>query len=135
METEGNPVEAEKEYMKVMNIQKDWRQLIHVCLWDLGVIRFILGKYTESEEVYSTLYAESKWSPAVYKYLQSAMVLGQIHQNQILLSKVGDDAAKQKKLTELIEKDKLRVVVMMKQVPDVRKKIAGKSFPMEVKSF
>lgn len=95
--------------MKVLRIQKDWRQLVHVCLWDLGICRLSQGKWKEAEECYTILYEESNWSKVVYRYLQAMCVYAQ----------VGQEGAN-------------KVKVMIADMPKHVKKIAGKSLPMEV---
>ncbi|KAJ3395829.1 hypothetical protein HDU92_004842 [Lobulomyces angularis] len=108
LQTKGLPAESEAQYLRVMNIQKDWTQLIHMCLWDLGNLRAIQGKWKEASDAYSTLFKESKWSVAIYRYLEA-----------ICLYSIGNSENNEK------------VATMLKELPKLTKKIAGKSLPME----
>ncbi|KAJ3079029.1 hypothetical protein HK102_004071 [Quaeritorhiza haematococci] len=106
--TEGKPREAEKEFDKVLGINKDWRQLVHACIWDMSLCRASLGSWKAAAEGLATLYDESKWSKATYRYMQAVFLYA-------------DDPVGNKD----------RVTELLKEVPSLGKKIAGKSIPME----
>jgi hypothetical protein len=52
LQTEARLDEAEEEYARVITIQKDWRQLVHACLYDIGIIRCMQSKWAEAAESY-----------------------------------------------------------------------------------
>jgi hypothetical protein len=54
-----------------IDIQEDWKQLHHMCYWELGLISLIEKDYTVSVWIYDLLGKESNWSKAVYCYLKS----------------------------------------------------------------
>ncbi|KAI9301533.1 hypothetical protein BJ944DRAFT_168905 [Cunninghamella echinulata] len=113
---QGKLDQAIEIYHQAIETQKDWQQFCHLCYWDLGIIALIQKKWNTSLDIYEKLYDESNWSKSVYQYLmaislyQQAMECDVEEKKVILLSKVHD----------LIEK-----------VPTSKKKVAGKSIPME----
>ncbi|KAJ3354673.1 hypothetical protein HDU83_004895 [Entophlyctis luteolus] len=106
LETEGKADLAEIEYNKVISLQKDYRQLYHACLWDVGLCQMAQRKWISAFGGYSVLFEESKWSRAIYRYMQAVT----------LYAENASDS---------------RVPEMMKEVPGLLKKIAGISVPME----
>jgi tetratricopeptide (TPR) repeat protein len=101
-----------KEFNTVVEIQKDWRQLAHVCFWDIGLSYAALGEWEKSAEYFDILHRENKWSPAIYIYLKAVMLY---------------TANSVKHATDVEE--------MMTKVPTLTKKVAGKSVPLEVLIF
>jgi tetratricopeptide (TPR) repeat protein len=114
---QGKLDQAEQQYQKAIDTQKDWKQLQHMCYWDLGVIAFIQKKWTRAYDIYSLLKEESNWSQAAYNYLMAISLYMQVDSMDI-------DEDKQKK--------KEQVQALMEKVPISKKKMAGKSIPMEV---
>jgi tetratricopeptide (TPR) repeat protein len=104
--------DAISEFNTVIDKQKDWRQLAHVCFWDIGLSYGALGEWTKAGEYFDTLFKENKWSPAIYMYLKAVMLY---------------TADPVKNIKEVEE--------MMTKVPTLLKKVAGKSIPLEVLYF
>jgi tetratricopeptide (TPR) repeat protein len=96
----------------VLHIQKDWRQLSHVCFWDLGICYAAIGDWLKAAEYFDILYQENKWSKSIYLYLKAVMLY-----------------------TADPVKYKSDVAEMMHTVPTLLKKVAGKSIPLEVISI
>ncbi|KAJ3069191.1 hypothetical protein HDU99_002999, partial [Rhizoclosmatium hyalinum] len=99
-------MEAELEYNIVISLQQDYKQLYHACLWDMGLCRMAQQKWSSAHDGYAILYNESKWTKAVYRYLQAVTLYAQSPQDP-------------------------RVVEMMKEVPTLLRRIAGYSIPIE----
>ncbi|KAI9490105.1 hypothetical protein BDB00DRAFT_769484 [Zychaea mexicana] len=97
---------AKAQYIKAIDTQHDWKQLQHICYWELGVISLIQQDWSRAFEIYDKLGKESNWSKAVYMYLKAVA------------------------LYKLDSKDK-RVHELMQGVTAAKQKIAGKSIPME----
>ncbi|KAI8825790.1 outer membrane protein Iml2/Tetratricopeptide repeat protein 39, partial [Fimicolochytrium jonesii] len=108
-QTEGNPAQAISEYKRVIEIQNEWRQLVHLCIWDSATCYGALGNWSDAHDMHETLFKESKWSKAIYKYLQAISLYAQ----------------------DINGDKKEQVGEMLKEVPKLTKKIAGKSIPME----
>ncbi|KAJ3303053.1 Tetratricopeptide repeat protein 39B [Kappamyces sp. JEL0829] len=96
------------ELNRIVNVQKDWRQLHHVCFWELGISHAALGEYEKAAGYFDILYKENEWSKAIYLYLKA-----------VLLYEA--DPVKHKE----------EVNDCMNKVPGHLKKVAGKSVPLE----
>jgi tetratricopeptide (TPR) repeat protein len=110
--------EATEQFQKAIDIQKDWKQLQHMCFWELGIIYMMEEKWQETYDMYDVLQKESNWSKAVYTYLKAINLY-------MLANGLPDDSEKKKEYLEDVNK-------LMDQVNGEKKKIAGKSVPMEV---
>ncbi|KAI8997240.1 hypothetical protein BDB01DRAFT_770382 [Pilobolus umbonatus] len=102
--------EAIVQYQRAIDAQQDWKQLHHMCYWDLGIIYMIQQDYKKSYDTYNILSEESNWSKAVYSYAK-AINLYNLHK--------GDTPRTNE------------VKLLMQQVTGERQKIAGKSIPIE----
>ncbi|KAJ3182594.1 hypothetical protein HDU85_002695 [Gaertneriomyces sp. JEL0708] len=107
-ETTGDPAGALVQYQKVFDLNLDWRQLVHLCVWESGTCNGVLHDWKKASESYSTLYTESKWSKAIYRYLQAVYVYAD------------DPVGNLSKATP-----------MFAEVPGSLQKIAGKHIPLE----
>ena len=97
------------ELDKVISVQKDWRQLAHLCFWDLGISNAALGNYEKAAEYFDILYKENEWSKSIYLYFRAVLLYA------------ADEV-----------KHKATISDLMKKIPDHLKKVAGKSVPLEV---
>ncbi|KAI8066692.1 hypothetical protein BC940DRAFT_302092 [Gongronella butleri] len=113
---QGQLDQAKALYQKAIDTQKDWRQLQHMCYWDLGIIALIQQQWTTAYDIYKVLSEESNWSKAVYTYLMA-----------IALFKQAQAQKTEEKKTALLQK----VKDLMEKVPNSKKKVAGKSIPLE----
>ncbi|KAI7866963.1 hypothetical protein BDF14DRAFT_1882078 [Spinellus fusiger] len=104
---------AKEQYQKAIHTQKDWKQLQHMCYWEVGLIHFLQHQWEDSAKIHAMLCVESNWSKAVYTYLQAV---------GLYLS--GEQSTKD-------EETQHKVDQMMKSVNGARQKIAGKSIPLE----
>ena len=102
-------LDAIEKFQMVIEKQKDWRQLSHICFWDLGLCYAACGEWIKASDCFDTLYKENKWSPSIYLYLKAVMLY-----------------------TADPSKYKQEVSEMMKIVPTLVKKVAGRSIPLEV---
>ncbi|KAI8143507.1 hypothetical protein BJV82DRAFT_610694 [Fennellomyces sp. T-0311] len=108
--------EAKAEYIRAIETQKDWVQLQHICYWERGLIGVLQRDWKTASDVYEILYKESNWSKAVYAYFKGITMF--------MLAKSEKDSKKQKALLT-------QAAYLMKKVPGLRQKIAGKSIPLE----
>ncbi|OZJ05668.1 hypothetical protein BZG36_01408 [Bifiguratus adelaidae] len=109
----GNIYSAIDKYQRAISIQKDWKQLQHICYWDLGINYMAVRDWASAQQCYDVLQQESNWSKAVYTY-QKAL-------NLYILCKEGK--VNKERMQEVVEE--------MKKVPGLTQKIAGKSIPIE----
>jgi len=105
--TETRLETAIETFKKAIASQKEYKQLGHICYWDLSLAYLALGDWEHSYESLHILGTESNWSKAIYNYGQA-----------ISLLEMGKETA--------------RAGEMMRSVPDLTQKIAGKSIPLEV---
>lgn len=112
--------EAVKQYQLSIDTQKDWKQLQHMCFWEMGVIYTMKQQYQKAYDVYTVLGRDSNWSRAVYTYLKAV--------NLYMLSNETKDTVKKAEYMK-------QVISYMEQVTGEKKKIAGKSIPMEVSTL
>ncbi|ORZ21113.1 hypothetical protein BCR42DRAFT_459188 [Absidia repens] len=112
----GNLDQAKQQYQMAIDTQKDWKQLQHMCYWDLGVIAFIQKEWQLAYNIYSLLKSESNWSQAAYNYLMAVSLYMQ-----------ATTQAEEEKKSALLKE----VQELMEKVPTSKKKMAGKSIPME----
>ncbi|WWD15847.1 hypothetical protein CI109_100271 [Kwoniella shandongensis] len=106
------PAEANESLQRALDLELEYIQLQHMCLWDYACNHLMLGNFKGALDCFSILRQESNWSRAVYTYAAATCV--------IELNQDGDQDAK------IDEAEKL-----MLQIPKLTKKIAGKSLPIE----
>lgn len=111
----GQLKEAKSQYEKAIATQKDWKQLQHMCYWELGLINLLQQNWQQALDCYTTLQTESNWSKAVYTYLQA-------------ISLYTLATTKEEKEKEALFK---KAGEMMQKVTSAKQKIAGKSIPLE----
>ncbi|KAI7901307.1 uncharacterized protein BX663DRAFT_514064 [Cokeromyces recurvatus] len=97
--------EAKAQYQRAIQIQKDWKQLHHICYWELGLIHLTQQDWQEAVKCYSILQKESNWSKAVYYYMQAISLYN---------------------FSQLEEASE-----MMHKVSGAKQKFVGKSIPLE----
>ncbi|CAG8490922.1 6881_t:CDS:2, partial [Ambispora gerdemannii] len=96
------------QYKKAIEIQRQWKQLHHMCYWEMALNYQCLMNFERAYECFETLCEESMWSKCVYLYQQA-----------VCLYTLGRP------------EDMDRVIQMMKKVPELTQRIAGKSIPLE----
>ncbi|ODO03402.1 hypothetical protein L198_02249 [Cryptococcus wingfieldii CBS 7118] len=110
--TQCQPAEANQSLQKALDLQLEYVQLQHMCLWDYACNHMMMGNFKGALDCFSILKDESNWSRAVYTYAAAACIVEMI-----------EDGHKEASLEEA---DKL-----MRQISKLTKKIAGKSLPIE----
>ncbi|SCV68621.1 BQ2448_742 [Microbotryum intermedium] len=104
--TETQLEAAVKSFHLAIAAQREYIQLGHICYWDLGLVSLASGDWIKGYECFNILDKESNWSKAIYAYAKATSIYEQ-----------GEDIAKANKI--------------MKGVPDLMQRIAGKSIPLE----
>ncbi|KAM0755093.1 hypothetical protein T439DRAFT_309959 [Meredithblackwellia eburnea MCA 4105] len=106
--TETQLKDAVDAFHDAINAQREFIQLAHICYWDLGLVSLAMGNHQKGYECFNILDKESNWSKAIYHYAKATMLYEQGN-----------------------SKDRNQVNTMMKNVPDLMQRIAGKSIPLE----
>ncbi|KAI8087279.1 hypothetical protein BDF21DRAFT_335101 [Thamnidium elegans] len=107
---------AEEQYKEAIETQKEWKQLQHMCFWELGIIYIMRQEWQKAYDVYTGLSKDSNWSKAVYTYLKAISLY-------MLANETTDETMKATHMK--------KVISYMEQVNGEKQKIAGKSIPME----
>lgn len=114
---EGEPELANKSLQKALDLDLEYVQLQHMCLWDFGCNYFQLNDWNGSRQCFDILRRESNWSRAVYTYATAVNVME--------LVRAGANPA------EIPEATEANCIALIESLPKLTKKIAGKSLPIE----
>ncbi|XP_046407172.1 tetratricopeptide repeat protein 39B-like [Ischnura elegans] len=106
----GNISEAIGWYEKSWKSQNLWPQFHHLCFWELMWTNCVCQNWREASQFADKLICESRWSRTIYSYQKGAMLL-----------MIKDPTAEEVKEIESL----------MKNAPQWKQRIAGKSLPME----
>ncbi|KAF6729992.1 Tetratricopeptide repeat protein 39B [Oryzias melastigma] len=98
-------------YITVILAQEEWRQIHHLCYWELMWTYSFEQNWIEAYRYANLLSKENKWSQAIYVYHKAA-ILSMLPPEEV--SKLGEN-----------------VVALFRQVEGLRLRIAGKSIPTE----
>merc|ERR1712093_912654 len=98
-----------------------YRQIQHICHWDMALTHLALAEWSEAYECMSILDKESKWSKAMYCYSKAVTSYEELLEKEAAGS-VTVEA--RKAVMDNIEKN-------MKAVPGYIQRIAGKTLPGE----
>ncbi|XP_070683819.1 tetratricopeptide repeat protein 39B-like [Pempheris klunzingeri] len=107
----GNFTFAQEKFLACIAAQEEWRQIHHLCYWELMWAYSFEQKWREAYRYADLLCKESKWSQAVYVF-QKAAILSMLPEEQV--AELGEN-----------------VVELFRQVDGLRLRIAGKSIPTE----
>jgi len=70
--TQGLNERAIQQFTAARDVQKEYRQLRHICEWDMSLCHLSLGNWKGAQEQFDILLRESNWSKAVYNYASGA---------------------------------------------------------------
>ncbi|XP_018591256.1 tetratricopeptide repeat protein 39B-like [Scleropages formosus] len=107
----GNFEMAQAKFLQCIAIQQEWRQVHHLCYWELMWIHCFQQQWMEAYRYADLLSKESKWSQATYVF-QKAAILSMLPEEEV--QKTGED-----------------VTDLFRQVDSLRLRMAGKSIPTE----
>ncbi|XP_054636308.1 tetratricopeptide repeat protein 39B-like isoform X2 [Dunckerocampus dactyliophorus] len=107
----GNITLAQEKFHACIAAQQEWRQIHHLCYWELMWAYSFEQNWREAYHYADLLCKESKWSQAVYVF-QKASILSMLPEEEV------------KKLGE-------NVGDLFREVDGLRLRLAGKSIPTE----
>ncbi|XP_066576792.1 tetratricopeptide repeat protein 39B isoform X2 [Amia ocellicauda] len=107
----GHFEKAEMKYQECIASQHEWKQVHHLCYWELMWTHSFQQHWLEAYRYADLLCKESKWSKAIYVF-QKAAILSMLPEDE--LKKTGEN-----------------VVDLFRQVEGLKQRIAGKSIPTE----
>jgi len=117
----GNLDEALVSFQRCIDAQNDWKQFHSICHWEMMWCYSVRMDWLKAAHYANLLRAHSKWSPASYTYQYAAFLYEQLLQDQ-QEAKVSDEEY-EKRLAEIGE--------LMKSVPSLRIRYAGKTIPAD----
>lgn len=107
----GNFEKALLTFQECISVQQQWRQIHHLCYWELMWCHSFQQQWTDAYRYADLLCRESRWSKAIYVY-QKAAILSMMSAEE--LKRTGED-----------------VVELFRQVEGLKQRLAGKSIPTE----
>nr|XP_046272589.1 tetratricopeptide repeat protein 39B-like [Scatophagus argus] len=107
----GNFKFAQEKFLACIAAQQEWRQIHHLCYWELMWAYSFELNWREAYRYADLLCKESKWSQAIYTF-QKAAILSMLPEEEVMV--LGEN-----------------VVELFRQVDGRRLRIAGKSIPTE----
>uniref|UniRef100_A0A8C5FGV0 Tetratricopeptide repeat protein 39B n=1 Tax=Gadus morhua TaxID=8049 RepID=A0A8C5FGV0_GADMO len=107
----GNFTFAREKYLACITAQQEWRQIHHLCYWELMWAHSFEQEWKKAYHYADLLSKESKWSQSTYMY-QKAALLSMLPDAEV--EAMGQNAED-----------------LFKQVEGLRLRIAGKSVPTE----
>jgi len=111
-EMRGNLEQAVLKFEASIDSQSQWQQFHHICFWELMWCSCFQGDWLLGMKYAEKLSRESRWSPATYTYHKAAFLLMVEESSN---SSTGCEHA----------------TALMKSVPTMTQRIAGKSLPIE----
>ncbi|XP_051946979.1 tetratricopeptide repeat protein 39B-like isoform X1 [Xyrauchen texanus] len=107
----GNFEKAVLKFQECVSVQHQWRQIHHLCYWELMWCHSFQQQWTDAYRYADLLCRESRWSKATYVY-QKAAILSMMSEEDV--KKTGED-----------------IVELFRQVEGLKQRLAGKSIPTE----
>ncbi|KAJ2412444.1 hypothetical protein GGI10_003681 [Coemansia sp. RSA 2530] len=105
----------------------EWRQLQYLGYWERSLCLMSLGRWMEAAEGFNTLRKENNWNKGVYTYALAAC----IWEHYLTLCN-GGAAVTDLTLASEEQRQLLKIVsTLMEMVPTLKRKLAGKSIPVE----
>uniref|UniRef100_A0A3Q3IUB9 Tetratricopeptide repeat protein 39B n=1 Tax=Monopterus albus TaxID=43700 RepID=A0A3Q3IUB9_MONAL len=107
----GNFEKARAKYEECISCQQEWKQVHHVCYWELMWTHSYQQEWQQAYRYADLLCKESRWSKAIYVY-QKAAILSMMSEEEA--KKTGED-----------------IVELFRSVEGLKQRVAGKSIPTE----
>ncbi|MCJ8742109.1 hypothetical protein PDJAM_G00078310 [Pangasius djambal] len=107
----GHFHKAQQKFEECISSQQQWRQIHHLCYWELMWCHSFQQQWSEAHRYADLLYRESRWSKAIYVY-QKAAILSMMSEDEV--KNTGED-----------------IVDLFRQVEGLKQRLAGKSIPTE----
>ncbi|XP_013863222.1 tetratricopeptide repeat protein 39B isoform X3 [Austrofundulus limnaeus] len=107
----GNFTFAQEKFLACISTQQEWRQIHHLCYWELMWAYSFEQNWMEAYRYVDLLCRENKWSQATYVF-QKAAILSMLPEEEV--TKLGEN-----------------IVTLFRQVDGLRIRLAGKSIPTE----
>ncbi|KAJ2743313.1 hypothetical protein GGI20_003851 [Coemansia sp. BCRC 34301] len=106
----------------------EWRQLQYLGYWERSLCLMSLGRWMEAAEGFNTLRKENNWNKGVYTYALAACIWEHyltLCDNRVAATDLAQQASHEHRRLLAI------VRLLMETVPTLKRKVAGKSIPVE----
>uniref|UniRef100_A0A3B3ZUY1 Tetratricopeptide repeat protein 39B n=1 Tax=Periophthalmus magnuspinnatus TaxID=409849 RepID=A0A3B3ZUY1_9GOBI len=90
---------AQEKFLACIAAQEEWRQIHHLCYWELMWAYCFEQNWSEAYRYANLLCKESKWSQAVYMFLKAA-ILSMLPEEEV--TKMGENVSCQTSPQEMI---------------------------------
>ena len=120
---EGRLSEAVESYQRCIEAQDDWRQFHSICHWEMMWCHAVQLNWAQAIHYSDLLRRHSKWSPASYTYQYATFLYAQLIDQQRAGSLEEGSLEYRQRMEEIVK--------IMKSVPDLRIRYAGKTIPAE----
>lgn len=117
-QVQGKIDEAIVKYQLAVSVNVDWKQVHHVCYWELMWCHSLQGKWLDAVKFANILSKESKWSKTAYLYFEGSFMLMDMFEKSN--SNNWTDREQEEAILEIF-----------RRVPDHKQRVAGKSLPFE----
>lgn len=107
----GHFEKAVSRFEECIQSQTEWRQIHHLCYWELMWTHSFRQEWTQAYHYARLLCNESRWSKAIYVY-QKAAIISMMTEEEA--QKTGEN-----------------IVELFRQVEGLKQRLAGKSIPTE----
>lgn len=130
---QGNINEAIEKFLHSITQMSQWKKLHIVCYWELMCCYCCYGNWRAAAYYADLLYDKSRWSKATFLYQKAAF---------LLMAKRGEKEASSSKQSlptatdaggdpPFIDATDDEIREMMKKIPSLKQRIAGRSLPIE----
>ncbi|KAJ2817234.1 hypothetical protein GGI24_005466, partial [Coemansia furcata] len=134
LDLDHTPIDAEASGLpkagvaaaSAMPSANEWRQLQYLGYWERSLCLMSLGRWMDAAEGFNTLRKENNWNKGVYTYALASCIW------EHYLTLCDGVAATDPKLAGEEHRRLLGIVsTLMEMVPTLKRKVAGKSIPVE----
>ncbi|KAF5358693.1 hypothetical protein D9758_007656 [Tetrapyrgos nigripes] len=125
----SQPQRAIHYYTRAMEVQNQYRNLHLISYWEIATATLCLWDLESSVEAWKVLQNEATWSKAIYAYGMAVCLLELADVQDAGETKPSSNTNKVPRLSS--KEMRAQATELMKKVPGLRQKIAGKSIPLE----
>lgn len=66
---------SRQHFARALEVQKEWKQMAHLCYYDLGFCHLYLSQFDEAQKFFELLLEENEWSKGFYIYMVGICLL------------------------------------------------------------
>lgn len=120
---QGNLEAAIDNFQRCIEAQDEWKQFHAICHWEMMWCYAVQMDWPKAAHYSDLLRKQSKWSPASYTYQYATFLYAQLVEDQRKGLIDAESAEYKEKMQHIVD--------IMKEVPELRIRYAGKTIPAE----